>query len=318
MSRKSSLDAPSEADSEKVNRHWKTQGERGNMFVLRLITWIALHLGRRITRCILVPVVAYFFISSPHARAASAKFLSRIPRQEHGMRAVFQHLYVFATVTLDRIYFLNGRLDLFDIEIKDENNIALGAAASGAGLFLMGAHFGSFESVRSIARDYPALKMVLLMYEENARNIKQLLHAINPNVQQEIISLGQPRAMLQVKEKINEGTLIGILADRSLDDTGCMRVNFLGSEAGFPTGPFRLAAMLQHPVYFMTGVFEGGNRYSVHLEPIADFSIPVENKESAVNQAMLRYVELLEKHCNSSPYNWFNYFDFWQEKMALA
>lgn len=310
MLRKSNLNANSEERTS--NSNWKAQSERGNMFVLRLITWIALHLGRRITRCILVPVVAYFFISSPSARRASKKFLSRIPNQAHGLRAVFQHLYVFATVTLDRVYFLNGRLDLFNIDIKDDSNKALGTAASGAGLFLMGAHFGSFESVRSIARGYPALKMILLMYEENARNIKQLLHAINPNVHQDIISLGQPRAMLQVKEQINEGALIGVLADRSLDDTGNVRVNFLGSDANFPTGPFRLAAMLQHPVYFMTGVFEGGNRYSVHLESIADFSIAAENKEVAVNQAMLRYVELLEKHCKCSPYNWFNYFDFWQ------
>ena len=309
MLRKSSLNASTETK----NSNWKTQSERGNMFVLRLITWIALHLGRRVTRCILVPVVAYFFISSPSARRASARFLSRIPNQPHGVKAVFQHLYVFATVTLDRVYFLNGRLDLFNIEIKDEYNVALGTAASGAGLFLMGAHFGSFESVRSIARDYPSLKMVLLMYEENARNIKQLLHAINPNVEQDIISLGQARAMLQVKEKINEGALIGLLADRSLEAVGNTRVNFLGFEANFPTGPFRLAAMLQHPVYFMTGVFEGGNRYSVYLEPIADFSIPIKNKDTAVDQAVLRYVELLEKHCKKAPYNWFNYFDFWQE-----
>ena len=309
MLRKSSLNASAETK----NSNWKTQSERGNMFVLRLITWIALHLGRRVTRCILVPVVAYFFISSPSARRASARFLSRIPNQPHGVKAVFQHLYVFATVTLDRVYFLNGRLDLFNIEIKDENNVALGTAASGAGLFLMGAHFGSFESVRSIARDYPSLKMVLLMYEENARNIKQLLHAINPNVEQDIISLGQARAMLQVKEKINEGALIGVLADRSLEAVGNTRVDFLGFEANFPTGPFRLAAMLQHPVYFMTGVFEGGNRYSVYLDPIADFSIPTKNKDTAVDQAVLRYVELLEKHCKNAPYNWFNYFDFWQE-----
>jgi predicted LPLAT superfamily acyltransferase len=312
MLRKSSLGVA----SEKINSDWKTQGERGNMFVLRLITWIALHLGRRVARCILVPVVAYFFISSPRARRASVKFLSRIPNQAHGLKAVFQHLYVFATVTLDRVYLLNGRLNLFDIDIKDDNNMALGTAASGAGLFLMGAHFGSFESVRSIARDYPSLKMVLLMYEENARNIKQLLSAINPDAEQEIISLGQPRAMLQVKEQINEGALIGVLADRSLDAMGNARVNFLGIDANFPTGPFRMAAMLQHPVYFMTGVFEGGNRYTVHLEPIADFSMPVENKETAVNQAILRYVEILEKHCENAPYNWFNYFDFWQENTA--
>jgi predicted LPLAT superfamily acyltransferase len=294
------------------NRDWKTQSERGNMFALRLITWIALHLGRSITRCVLIPVVAYFYIFSPNARKSSAKFLSRLPNQTHGAASVFAHLYSFASVTLDRIYFLNGRSDLFDIKIKDENNSALGKASSGVGLFLMGAHFGGFESTRCIAKDFPSLKMVLLMYEENARNIKQLLSAINPKAQQDIISLGQARAMLQVKEQITDGALIGVLADRSLDDTGNAVIDFFGYPANFPTGPFRMAAMLKHPVYFMAGVYEGGNRYTIHLEQIADFSSQVNGMTTTMPQAMTRYVALLEKHCKSAPYNWFNYFDFWR------
>jgi predicted LPLAT superfamily acyltransferase len=298
--------------------HWKTQGERGNMFALRLITWIALHLGRRMTRGVLFLVVAYFYLFSPNARRASVKYLSQIPNQAHGPGAVFRHLYVFASVTLDRIYLLNGRLDLFDIQIKDENNMALSAAASGVGLFLMGAHFGSFECVRCIAKDYPSLNMVLLMYEENARNIKQLLKAINPQSEQAIISLGQPRAMLQVKEQITSGALVGVLADRSLDQPGNEFVHFLGLPAAFPTGPFRLAAMLGHPVYFMAGVFRGGNQYDIHLELVKDFSNFRGDKDAAIRQAMTRYVALLEMHCKSAPYNWFNYFDFWQENGGSA
>jgi predicted LPLAT superfamily acyltransferase len=298
--------------------HWKRQGERGNMFALRLITWIALHLGRHMTRGVLFLVVAYFYLFSPSARRASVKYLSQIPNQAYGPGAVFRHLYVFASVTLDRIYFLNGRLDLFDIHVKDENNMALSTAASGVGLFLMGAHFGSFESVRCIAKDYPSLKMVLLMYEENARNIKQLLKAINPQSEQAIISLGQPRAMLQVKEQITSGALVGVLADRSLDQTGNELVTFLGLSAAFPTGPFRLAAMLGHPVYFMAGVFRGGNQYDIHLELIANFSNSMGDKDTAIRQAMTRYVALLEMHCKSAPYNWFNYFDFWQEDGGSA
>jgi predicted LPLAT superfamily acyltransferase len=294
-------------------KNWSTQGERGNIFALKLIAWIAMHLGRRVSRWVLIPVVAYFFLSSPQARSASRKFLSKIHGQASGPLAVYRHLYVFAAVTLDRIYLLNGRLDLFDIQILDGNSKAFDTASSGIGMFLMGAHMGSFESVRSIARHHPALKMVLLMYEENAQNIKQLLKAINPDAQQDIIALGRPGAMLEVKEKLAQGALIGVLADRSFEDSGNTDVNFLGTKAALPLGPFRMAAMLRHPVYFMVGIYQGGRKYNIHIESIMDFSDPKIDREQAAQLAMARYVELLEKYCRLAPYNWFNFFDFWQE-----
>lgn len=301
-------------DQNKVGRAWSQQEERGNLAALKLITWIAIHLGRRISRWILLPTVAYFFISSKSARLASKEFLSRIPNQSNGLLAVYKHFYAFAAVTLDRIFFLNNRLAMFNIEIRDKNNIALTTASSGAGLFLMGAHMGSFESVRSIAKRHPELKMILLMYEENARNIKQLLATINPKAQQEIISLGQPGAMLQVRERLSEGALIGILADRALDSHGNAHVRFLGQDAHFPIGPFRMAAMLRNPVYFMVGIYGGGRRYTVHLEPIMDFSCASNDGDNTAEKALERYVQLVEQHCINAPYNWFNFYDFWQEK----
>lgn len=293
-------------------KNWSAQGERGNAFALKLIAWIAMHLGRRVSRWVLMPTVAYFFLSSPQARNASRKFLSKIPGQASGLVAVCRHLYVFAVVTLDRIYLLNGRLDLFDIQIQDGDSKAFDTASSGIGMFLMGAHMGSFESVRSIARYHPNLKMVLLMYEKNAQNIKQLLKAINPDVQQDIIALGRPGAMLEVKERLSQGALIGILADRSFEDSGNKQVKFLGVETQLPLGPFRMAAMLKHPVYFMVGIYRGGRSYSIHIEPIMDFSDPSIDREQAMHMAMTRYVDLLEKYCLLAPYNWFNFFDFWQ------
>jgi predicted LPLAT superfamily acyltransferase len=292
--------------------HWATQGERGNMLALKAIAWIALHLGRRVSRWVLAPIVAYFYVSSPQARKASAEFLSVVLGQPHGAFAVLRHLYAFAAVTLDRIYFLNGRLDLFDVRVKDADNQALGQASRGVGMFLMGAHMGSFESVRSIAREHPELRMVLLMYEENARNIKQLLNAINPLARQNIIGLGHPGAMLQVRDELGKGALIGVLADRSVDSTGLVQMDFLGRPAAFPVGPFRLAAMLKHPVFFMVGIYDGSNRYTIHLQPLMDFSeVDAADRERASQTALLRYVRLIEQHCLENPYNWFNFFDFW-------
>ncbi|EGQ63412.1 lipid A biosynthesis acyltransferase [Acidithiobacillus sp. GGI-221] len=34
--------------------------------------------------------------------------------------------------------------------------------------------------------------------------------------------------------------------------------------------------------------------------------------KAVVHQTMEKYVGLLEKYCHMAPYNWFNFFDFWQ------
>ena len=52
--------------------------------------------------------------------------------------------------------------------------------------------------------------------------------------------------------------------------------------------------------------------YWKHCNPLADFSaIPAAAQKTAQSGAVLRYAAMLEKHCRATPYNWFNFFDFW-------
>jgi predicted LPLAT superfamily acyltransferase len=103
-----------------------------------------------------------------------------------------------------------------------------------------------------------------------------------------------------------------MLADRSIADAPMQIVPFLDAPALFPSGPMRVAAALRRPVFFMTGLYRGGNRYHVVFRQIADFSqVPREEREAAVREAIVRYAQLLEQYCRSDPYNWFNFYDFW-------
>jgi predicted LPLAT superfamily acyltransferase len=291
---------------------WKATQERGSEQLMRVMAWIALHLGRSISRLLLHPIALYFVLTSGAARTASRAYLARALQRTPTWRDEYQHIFHFAAITLDRIYFLNNRSELFDLQIKDEENGALTRASSGVGMFLMGAHFGSFESVRLTGRQYPDLNMVLLMYEENAVKIQGMMAAINPDAHQEIVALGKANSMLKVRDHLQQGHLIGILADRSISEDATHSVNFLGEHAPFPTGPFRLAAMLRHPVFMMVGLYHGANRYEVCFELIADFSVVPENREQAVIKAVERYAERLAHFCRIAPYNWFNFYDFWQ------
>jgi predicted LPLAT superfamily acyltransferase len=73
-----------------------------------------------------------------------------------------------------------------------------------------------------------------------------------------------------------------------------------------------LAAMLRCPVYLMVGLYRGDNRYDLYFEPLIDgASVDRKERDRVIQSWQLRYVERLEHYCRIAPYNWFNFYDFW-------
>ena len=188
--------------------------------------------------------------------------------------------------------------------------------------FLIGAHLGSFEALSAVGRHMTGTRATMLMFEENARKINQTLAAINPRATADIIGMGNVDSMLNVRQRLDEGGMVGMLADRTPGNEATLLLPFLGGYAAFPIGPFRLAALMARPVLFMAGIYEGGNRYFSHFELIADFSelagATAAQRTAAIHAAIARYAATLEKHCRATPYNWFNFFDFWSPAPMLA
>lgn len=293
---------------------WMRQQERSNLAILKLMVWISLTLGRKVGRVVLYGIAAYYVLFAAHARRCSRDYLHRALDRWAEWGDGFRHVFSFASTIHDRIYLLNDRFDLFDIEVIGAESLHA-ALAEQPGALLIGAHLGSFEVLRAVGRGRAGLKVAMLMYEENARKINRTLEAINPAATEDIIALGRMNSMLEARDKLDQGYLVGMLADRSLGDDATVDCDFLGEPAPFPVGPFRMAAMLRRPVFFMTGLYLGGNRYQIHFEPLADFSqTPRGEREAAMQAAQQRYADRLTHFCRLAPYNWFNFFDFWQKK----
>jgi predicted LPLAT superfamily acyltransferase len=287
-----------------VSARWRRHPERSHRFALRLMRGIALGLGRRAARLVLHPVSAYFLLASPLPRRAARDFLGRALGRRETWADLYRHFYAFAATVLDRVYLLNERFDLFDIDMQ-------GAPAPRAGLLLMGAHLGSFEALRAAGRRLGSLSVSMVMYEDNARMLNETLAALSPAARQDVIPLGHLDSMLRVRDCLAQG-VVGVLADRGLDDEDAHTVPFLGAPARFPVGPFRMAALLRCRVLFMAGLYLGGNRYALRFEPIADFSAGA-TPAPAPEAALEAYVACLERHCRAAPYNWFNFYDFWAD-----
>ena len=299
------MNRPADAD-------WLRQQERSNLAILRLMVWISLTFGRAIGRLVLHGIALYYVLFAPRARRCSRDYLHRALGRWANWRDGFRHVFCFASTIHDRIYLLNDRFDLFDIDVVGDGELRA-ALAKQPGALLIGAHLGSFEVLRAVGRGREGLKVAMLMYEANARKINATLEAINPAASRDIIPLGRLDSMLQARDKLEQGYLVGLLADRGLGDDTTVDYPFLGKSAAFPLGPWRMAAMLRRPVFLMVGLYLGGNRYRIHFEPLADFSqTPREQRGAAIGLAMQRYAERLSHYCRSAPYNWFNFYDFWQ------
>ena len=295
----------------RVATPWMAQPERSREAPIRAFAWIALKLGRQAARLLLHPITLYFMLFSGEAKAASREYLRKVLDREPRLTERYRHYHAFASTILDRVYLLKGQHSAFDIRAFNEA-IMRDMIARGEGCFLVGAHLGSFEVIRSLGRATGGLKVRMVMYEENAKKLNAVLTAIDPRLAGDVIGLGKPDSMLKVERALANGEFVGMLADRTLQDEGTIEVPFFGVAARIPLGPFRMAAIMKRPVILMFGLYRGGRRYDIHFEHLVDMSdVHRGTRDEVIADAARRYVERLEHYCRLAPYNWFNFYDYW-------
>jgi len=277
------------------------------------MAWIAQSLGRPVARVLLYPICAYFLVASGPPRCAIERFRARVLGRHAGWGELFRHYHTFASTILDRLYFLRARFDLFDmqfhgLEVLDRE------LAKGRGCMLLGAHLGSFEAVRAMGLFRRQLDIRVLMDEQNAPLIRGMIQELNPAVAETVIQIGGLETMLQVKECLDRGGIVGVMGDRVTHEEQTVGCKFFGSEARFPAGAMRLAHVVRAPIVLFFGLYRGGNRYEVYLEPFSDGGpVSREHRDSALTEDVQRYADRLEDLCRRAPDNWFNFYDFWNE-----
>jgi len=289
---------------------WTQRSERGSLPLLRLMAWVSLRFGRTASRIPLRIIAAYYLAFSIAARRASRDFLRRVHGRSPTLGEQYNVFFSFASTVHDRVYFLKDRFELFDIDVQGSE------VFDERGALLMGAHLGSFEAMRASGRHLGHRRVVMAMYEDNARRINAALAAIDPAAMADIVALGRADSMLELAERLDSGALVGVLADRTLGREQVVHVDFLGESAPFPTGPMRIAAALRRRVIFMVGLYRGSNRYEIHFEPLADFTdldgLARAARERRVEEGVIAYAERLEHYAREASSNWFNFHDFWR------
>ncbi|HMM57964.1 MAG: acyltransferase [Xanthomonadales bacterium PRO7] len=296
-----------------MSAHWSERREGGGRFALWLIREIGLRMGRMPARALLYPITVYFFFRRGPERRASHAFLTRALGRPARTWDVLKHIHCYAATILDRVFLLARGTRGFAIEVHGLDQLEA-RIAQGRGAILLGAHIGSFEALRVLAEQRPDLRVRMLMDRGQTPALTELLHALNPAVAGMVIDAGGygTDAVLAIRDAAAQGALIGLLGDRARPGEATHAARFFDGEAEFPIAPHLIAAILELPVVLAFGLYRGGNRYTVYFEDLsAGAAIPRNERAARLAELVQAYAARLEYYTRLDPFNWFNFYEFW-------
>ena len=293
---------------------WVQRPEGGNRLAFHLIRRLAHAVGRGPTRLLLWPITAYFVLTRGPERRASRDYLARVLERPARLADVFRHVHVFSATILDRVFLLGGQLPRFELEVDGVEEL-VAQLAHGRGALMFGSHLGSFEVLRMLAVQRPQVHLRVVLDVGHNPALTELLDSLNPGVAKTVIDAGQdgPSLLLAIKEATDAGALVAMLVDRVQPGQPSHPAEFLGGPARFPVAPWLVASVLKVPVLLGFGLYRGGRHYQLRFEMFEPLlRIERRDRSRALQVIVQRYADRLQHHARSAPYNWFNFYDFWQ------
>lgn len=284
-----------------------TGKSRGGRFGYLFFVYTIRLLGVRFAYIFLALIVPYFILFAPKATAAIWDYNRRRRGLSRPKSVVelYAHYYVFGQTLIDRIALRSGlhkryrfAFDNFDRfrEIMDNSR----------GVVLIGAHAGCWEAGAGFFGQY-GRKLNIVMLDAEHEQIKEVLRQSGRAGEYKIIPINQGtlEAMVEIKYALDRGEYVCFNGDRYIDRATAAPRTFLGGEALFPTGPFRIASKCRVPVVFYYAMRERGGCYRFLFT-----EVPLEQCRKA-DRLLDCYVASLEKLMERYPRQWFNFYPFW-------
>lgn len=298
-------------------RHWAAINESSFVAGMRLLFWICKVFGRWPFRVVLYPVLAWYVLAKPAARRASSGYLDRMrafapaPR---GFFGVLRHFGAFAENILDKMLLWGGLFDTANVRYHGLAPMQR-MIEEKRGAVLLCSHLGNVDLCRVLSHQQSGLKLTVLVHTRHARAFNDMLASIDPRSQMNLMQVTDmsPATAMLLAEKVAQGEFVVIAGDRIpvSPNPRVAAVPFLGSPAPFPVGPYVLAGVLQCPVCMMFPV-RGKDGYEIHFEQLSEqVRLPRKGRDQALAELAAAYAARLQYHCERSPLEWFNFYDFW-------
>jgi len=307
------------------NQHWSNTQERGTVIGIKILLWVYRLFGRKILWIVMFPVVAFMYITGSKARKASSEFFNNAHRTDsrvapHSFYIGLKHFCCFADAAFDKLDAWLGEITRDDIHYNDKN-VFPNIVKNGRGAIFIGSHLGNLDVCRALGQTHRNVAINVMVFTAHAVKFNEALQGVNQDFSVNLIQVDQmsPAVAMMLKDKVDNGEIIVIVGDRtSVTTNGRVEyVPFLGETAAFAQGPFILASLLSCPVYWLF-CFKEKNGFKVIFEHVSEaISLPRKDRKIVLNKLITSYVKRLEYYAIRYPFQWFNFYNFWQNDDAV-
>lgn len=301
--------------------HWADFGESTFVAGIWFLYGVFRIFGRLPFRFFLYPVVSYYWLSNSVARRSSMEYLKRLHtskkvfRQPPGVWQSYKHFIQFGETLLDKLLAIGGNYPHGKVSFSG-HEIIWEDLANQKGCLIVTAHMGCVELMQSASTWKKGFKVNVLVHTAHATSFNRILHRINPDTGVnflQVTAFNAPTAMM-LADRIAAGEVIAMAGDR-IPTSGDRIVNaeFLGKQAPFAAGPYLIASLLTCPAYAMACIRKDGG-YAMKAEKLADaIATPRNKRNEMIEQQATKYAAWLEQRVVESPFDWFNFFPFWDQ-----
>ncbi len=221
---------------------------------------------------------------------------------------IYRSFYHFGRVIIDRFAVYGGHR--FDIVVDNQERY-YDKMNGKQGFVLLFSHVGNSE-MAAYSMATPNKQMHILAYggESPIVMAERAKALAKNNISMIVVTPGEMGHIFKINEAIQRGEVLAVAGDRRMGDKS-IACTILGAQAPLPAGVFQLCATLKCPIVLPFVFKESGNRYHIYTEELqVNTTLPRAQRAADLAQ---QFATRMEQRALEHPYEWFNFFDFWNQ-----
>jgi len=256
--------------------------------------------GYKFVSFILNFVAFYYALFTPSVKKSLSSYYKHLGI-EFIFWVYFKHIRYFAHSIFDRFV---SRIRPDELAFERENREAFMGLQEGGVVLL--SHIGGWATAaHSLKAEIPPMHIVMReAQQDKVKRVEQESKRHNESGVK-IIDLndGAIAANIQIANALMSGEVIAMMADRVIDESKSIEVDFLGSKVFINKNPFDIAHRFKKKLVATFVVNIGLAKYKLFFREI-------DVKDKSLDEVAQEYMSILEEIIQKYPNQWYNFYDF--------
>ena len=219
-----------------------------------------------------------------------------------------KHILTFALSLVDKMEAYANTKD-FQLTIDDYD---LRTDLAHGGVFFIITHTGNIELMRNLILKKDYKKSNVFMQKSHCETFNNFINSLSQTSDITVYPVEEigVETALDIKSKLSEGEVVLMAGDRlSAQNTNkCYDAKLLGRKVKLPLGTLKFALMMDAPIYLLACLKNDDGSFRIISEKFSKD----ESRSDNLNNLQKQFVNYLEKITLSAPYQFYNFYDFFE------